>query len=54
MNPKHAFFIWSSYALTAAVILWNLIAPRLARNELRRALSEDGAEASGETEGENA
>lgn len=50
MNPKHAIFIWSSYALTALVVAWNLVAPRLARNELRRALSEDGDE----TEGENA
>lgn len=40
MNPKYAFFIWASYALTAAVVAWNLFAPRLRRNDLLRRLSE--------------
>lgn len=40
MNPKYAFFIWTSYALTAAVVLWNVLAPRLRRNDLLRRLSE--------------
>lgn len=40
MNPKYAFFIWTSYALTALVVLWNLLAPRLRRNDLQRRLSE--------------
>ncbi len=40
MNPKYAFFIWTSYALTAAVVLWNLLGPRLRRNDLQRRLSE--------------
>ncbi len=40
MNPKYAFFIWTSYALTAAVVLWNLFAPRRRRSELQRRLSE--------------
>lgn len=44
MNEKHAVFIWSSYALSAAVLLWNWLAPRIRRNELRRRLSEDTAE----------
>lgn len=41
MNPKHAVFIWSSYALTFGVLLWNWLSPRLRCNELRRQLSED-------------
>ncbi|WP_273457628.1 heme exporter protein CcmD [Nevskia ramosa] len=44
MNEKHAVFIWSSYALSAVVLLWNWLAPRFKRNELRRRLSEDMAE----------
>lgn len=40
MNPKYAVFIWSSYALTLAVLLWNALAPRLRRRELQRKLSE--------------
>lgn len=40
MNEKHALFIWGSYACTAAVLLWNYLAPRLARNQLRTRLSE--------------
>ena len=44
MNEKHALFIWTSYGLTAAVLLWNWLAPRLARNELRRQLSEGTAD----------
>lgn len=40
MNPKYAFFIWTSYGLTALVVLWNLLAPRLRRNDLQRRLSE--------------
>jgi heme exporter protein CcmD len=40
MNPKYAVFIWSSYGLTLAVLLWNAFAPRLRRRELKRRLSE--------------
>ena len=40
MNPKYAFFIWTSYALAAVVVLWNLLAPRLRRRDLRRRLTE--------------
>lgn len=45
MNAKYALFIWSSYGLALAVVLWNVLAPRLRRNELRKQLSEaaDGA-----------
>lgn len=51
MNEKYAAFIWSSYALGLAVLIWNLVAPKLRRRELRRRLSEltDVAN-SGETE----
>ncbi|MBX6419833.1 MAG: heme exporter protein CcmD [Sinobacteraceae bacterium] len=40
MNPKYAVFIWSSYALTLAVLVWNALAPWLRRNEWRRRRSE--------------
>jgi len=40
VNEKYAFFIWASYAATAAVLLWNWFAPRLARNQLRGRLSD--------------
>ena len=40
MDPRYALFIWSCYGLAAVVVAWNLLAPRLARNELRRRLSE--------------
>lgn len=49
MDPRYAFFIWTSFGIAAAAVLWNVIAPKLARNELRRQLSE-GAEDS--TEGD--
>jgi heme exporter protein CcmD len=41
---KYAFFIWSSYALTLAVFLWNVVAPMLQRSKLRQHLSEGTAE----------
>jgi heme exporter protein CcmD len=44
MNEKHALFIWTSYGLTAALLLWNWLAPKLTRNELRRQLSEHAAD----------
>ena len=40
MNPKYALFIWSSYALALAVVLWNAFSPQLRRNDLKRRLSE--------------
>lgn len=40
MDPRYALFIWASFALVAAVLLWNLIAPALARNQIRARLSE--------------
>lgn len=40
MNEKYAVFIWGSYAVTVAVLVWNWLSPRLARNELRARLSE--------------
>lgn len=41
MNEKHAIFIWTSYGLTAALLLWNWLSPWLTRNDLQRRLSED-------------
>ena len=46
MTGKYAIFIWSSYALTLAVLLWNAVAPVMRRNELERHLSE-GVESEG-------
>ena len=40
VNPKYALFIWSSYALALAVVLWNAFAPHFRRNDLKRRLSE--------------
>lgn len=40
MDPRYAWFIWGSYGLTALVIAWNLLVPRLARNQMRQRLSE--------------
>jgi heme exporter protein CcmD len=39
MNPKYEVFIWSSYALAFAVLLWNALAPSLRRGQLKRELS---------------
>lgn len=41
MNEKHALFVWISYALFGAMILWDYLAPRLRerralKNVLRR------------------
>jgi heme exporter protein CcmD len=48
VSGKYALFIWGSYALTAAVLLWNAFAPKLRRNELKRRLSEGVDEAGDE------
>ncbi len=48
MNPKYALFIWGSYALTFAVLLWNALTPQLRRQDLKRRLAEDGATEDGE------
>jgi len=34
----YAVYVWGSYAATVVVFAWNLIAPRLQRRTLRRAL----------------
>ena len=34
----YAFFVWGSFGAAFAVFLWNLVAPRLRRNEVRRLL----------------
>jgi heme exporter protein CcmD len=36
MNPKYALFIWGSYGLTLAVLMWNVFVPTLRRGELKR------------------
>lgn len=43
MNERYALFIWSSYALTALVLVWNLWSPRLARGAVMRRLAENDA-----------
>ncbi len=51
MNPRYALFVWSSYALTLAVVLWNAWVPQLRRRQLKRQLSDaldDPAEAGSE------
>jgi heme exporter protein CcmD len=51
MNPRYALFVWSSYALALAVVLWNAWVPQLRRRQLKRQLSEtleQPAEADGE------
>ena len=40
MDPRYAFFIWASFGLVAAVMLWNLLAPSRTRNQIRARLSE--------------
>jgi heme exporter protein CcmD len=40
MNPKYALFIWTSYGLALAVVLWNVLVPSLKRGELKKRLSE--------------
>lgn len=40
MDPRYAAFIWISYGLTAALVLWNVVAPWRTRNELKQTLSE--------------
>ena len=50
MNPKYALFIWSSYALALAVVLWNAYTPHLRRNDLKRRLSESVEQPEGEDE----
>jgi heme exporter protein D len=44
VNDKYAFFIWTSYGITLAVLLWNWLAPRIARSRLRRVLADARAE----------
>jgi heme exporter protein CcmD len=44
MNPKYAVFIWGSYGIAFAVLLWNVLVPTLRRGDLkRRGLSADDA-----------
>ena len=49
MDPRYAFYIWMSFGLAAAMVLWNVLAPRIERNQLRQRLSE-AAEDPGENE----
>jgi heme exporter protein CcmD len=50
MNPKYALFIWSSYGLALAVLLWNAYTPYLRRNQLKRTLSESLDQAAEDSE----
>lgn len=50
MNSKYALFIWSSYALALAVVLWNAFTPHLRRNDLKRRLSESAEHPEGDDE----
>lgn len=49
MDPRYAFFIWMSFGIAAAMVLWNVLSPRIERNQLKRRLSE-AAEDSAESE----
>lgn len=31
---KHGFYVWLAYGLTALVVLWNVVEPRLTRKRL--------------------
>lgn len=44
MDPRYAFFIWMSFGIGAITVLWNVLSPRLQRNELKRRLSESAEE----------
>ncbi len=35
----YAFYVWTSYGITFAVLLWNLISPVLQRKNLLRRLT---------------
>lgn len=35
----YAFYVWGSYGVAVAVFAWNVVAPRLERARLRRALA---------------
>jgi heme exporter protein D len=37
----YAFFVWSSYGLSAAVIVWNLLALRNLRRRVRGLIEEE-------------
>jgi heme exporter protein D len=36
----YAFYVWGSYGAALAVFAWNVVAPRLERARLQRALRE--------------
>jgi heme exporter protein CcmD len=40
MSGKYALFIWGSYALTALILLWNILSPRITRSAVMRRLSD--------------
>lgn len=35
----YAFYVWTSYGITTAVLLWNLLAPIVQRKQLLRQLT---------------
>jgi heme exporter protein CcmD len=44
VNPKYAVYVWSSYGLTLAVLIWNVLMPQLRRAELKRRLAQPESE----------
>lgn len=51
MDPRYALFIWTCFGAAAIAVLWNVIAPALARNQLRQRLS-DALEAAADADKE--
>jgi heme exporter protein D len=39
----YAFYVWGSYGAAVAVFAWNVVAPRLERARLRRALAAEAS-----------
>lgn len=40
MDSRYALFIWTCFGVAAIAVLWNVLAPWLARNQLKTRLSE--------------
>lgn len=41
MFEDHAFYIWTSYAITAAVLIWQVWQPALRMRRVRARLAEE-------------
>lgn len=44
MDPRYVGFIWACFGITAFVVLWNALAPKIERNKLKARLSESAEE----------